>query len=241
MAETPGDPRDHAHAALHRRLGRAGQPRRARRRHHRRRRQHAQRAARALLHRRASSTRRALPVTDDPDVRDPGSFSMRGHSVGGFGSVTTNKVIATIAGEVFGKDVQAYPKYGSEKKGLPTTYYLTIAEAAHPRALRTGAGRVRAAQRRQRLQPGEPADGALAKAAWSSCRATEADPSGGLGVGPGMGAQGHDARRTRGCSPGHGRDRPRGLLAGRPAAAHAGHRAAGRFPAAHAVPGGARA
>ena len=44
---------------------------------------------------------------------------MRGHSVGGFGSVTTNKVIATIAGDVFGKDVQAYPKYGSEKKGLP--------------------------------------------------------------------------------------------------------------------------
>jgi pyruvate-ferredoxin/flavodoxin oxidoreductase len=41
--------------------------------------------------------------------------------------VTTNKVIATIAGEVFGMDVQAYPKYGSEKKGLPTTYYLTIA------------------------------------------------------------------------------------------------------------------
>src|SRR5262249_44493826 len=44
------------------------------------------------------------------------------------GSVTTNKVIATIGGEVFGKDVQAYPKYGSEKKGLPTTYYLTIAD-----------------------------------------------------------------------------------------------------------------
>jgi pyruvate-ferredoxin/flavodoxin oxidoreductase len=30
---------------------------------------------------------------------------------------------------VFGKDVQAYPKYGSEKKGLPTTYYLTIADS----------------------------------------------------------------------------------------------------------------
>ena len=42
--------------------------------------------------------------------------------------MTTNKVIATIAGNVFGKDVQAYPKYGSEKKGLPTTYYLTVAE-----------------------------------------------------------------------------------------------------------------
>jgi pyruvate-ferredoxin/flavodoxin oxidoreductase len=71
----------------------------------------------------------ALKVTDDPDLRPKGGFSMRGHSVGGFGSVTTNKVIATIAGNVFGKDVQAYPKYGSEKKGLPTTYYLTIAES----------------------------------------------------------------------------------------------------------------
>jgi pyruvate-ferredoxin/flavodoxin oxidoreductase len=71
----------------------------------------------------------ALEVTNDPDVRSPGSFSMRGHSVGGYGSVTTNKVIATIAGEVFGMDVQAYPKYGSEKKGLPTTYYLTIAKS----------------------------------------------------------------------------------------------------------------
>ncbi len=71
----------------------------------------------------------ALPVREDPDLRPPGAFSMRGHSVGGFGSVTTNKVIATIAGQVFGKDVQAYPKYGSEKKGLPTTYYLTIADS----------------------------------------------------------------------------------------------------------------
>ena len=71
----------------------------------------------------------ALQPKIDPDLRPPGAFSMRGHSVGGFGSVTTNKVIATISGQVFGKDVQAYPKYGSEKKGLPTTYYLTIADS----------------------------------------------------------------------------------------------------------------
>ena len=70
----------------------------------------------------------ALTRGDDPDLRPPGGFSMRGHSIGGFGSVTTNKVIATIAGDVFGRDVQAYPKYGSEKKGLPTTYFLTIAD-----------------------------------------------------------------------------------------------------------------
>src|SRR6201981_2363290 len=80
----------------------------------------------SLLRKKKPETR--LPITNDPDVRTPGSFSMRGHSVGGYGSVTTNKVIATIAGEVFGMDVQAYPKYGSEKKGLPTTYYLTIAK-----------------------------------------------------------------------------------------------------------------
>ncbi len=71
----------------------------------------------------------ALEMPEDPDVRPEGSFSMRGHSVGGFGSVTTNKIIATIMGDpdLFGLHVQAYPKYGSEKKGLPTTYYLTIA------------------------------------------------------------------------------------------------------------------
>jgi pyruvate-ferredoxin/flavodoxin oxidoreductase len=39
-----------------------------------------------------------------------------------------NKVIATIVGDLFGLQVQAYPMYGSEKKGLPTTYFLTVAE-----------------------------------------------------------------------------------------------------------------
>jgi pyruvate-ferredoxin/flavodoxin oxidoreductase len=62
------------------------------------------------------------------DVRPTGAFSLRGHSIGGFGSVTTNKLVATLVGELFGRYVQAYPRYGSEKKGLPTTYYLTIAE-----------------------------------------------------------------------------------------------------------------
>lgn len=69
-----------------------------------------------------------LPEHDDPDLRPQGAFSMRGHSVGGFGSVTTNKLIASFVGELFNLYVQAYPKYGSEKKGLPTTYYLTVAE-----------------------------------------------------------------------------------------------------------------
>ncbi|HET7873974.1 MAG TPA: 2-oxoacid:acceptor oxidoreductase family protein [Methylomirabilota bacterium] len=71
----------------------------------------------------------ALSREEDPDVRPPGAFSMRGHSVGGFGSVATNRVIATLLGDLpFELWVQAYPLYGSEKKGLPTTYFLTVAE-----------------------------------------------------------------------------------------------------------------
>jgi pyruvate-ferredoxin/flavodoxin oxidoreductase len=62
------------------------------------------------------------------NIRPRGAYSLRGHSVGGFGSVTTNKLVATTVGELFNLYVQAYPRYGSEKKGLPTTYFLTIAE-----------------------------------------------------------------------------------------------------------------
>ncbi|GAB4332768.1 MAG: hypothetical protein Kow0010_18820 [Dehalococcoidia bacterium] len=60
------------------------------------------------------------------DLLPAGAFAMRGHSVGGFGSVTTNKLLATVVGEAFGLRVQAYPRYGSEKKGLPTTFFLAI-------------------------------------------------------------------------------------------------------------------
>ncbi|MEO5376584.1 MAG: 2-oxoacid:acceptor oxidoreductase family protein [Magnetococcus sp. DMHC-6] len=63
---------------------------------------------------------------DEPDVRPSGSFSVRVHSVGGYGSVTTNKVIATMLGDIFGFNVQAAPKYGSEKKGLPTNSFLAV-------------------------------------------------------------------------------------------------------------------
>jgi pyruvate-ferredoxin/flavodoxin oxidoreductase len=72
--------------------------------------------------------RHPLALTSEPlDLRPPGSFSLRGHSIGGFGSVTTNKLVASLVGGLFGLHVQAYPRYGSEKKGLPTTYYLTVA------------------------------------------------------------------------------------------------------------------
>ena len=67
----------------------------------------------------------SVNTEENPDIRPQGMFSMRGHSVGGYGSVTTNKIIATIVADLFNLHVQAYPKYGSEKKGLPTTYFMT--------------------------------------------------------------------------------------------------------------------
>jgi pyruvate-ferredoxin/flavodoxin oxidoreductase len=62
------------------------------------------------------------------ELRPVGAYSLRGHSIGGFGSVTTNRLVASVVADLFGRHVQAYPRYGSEKKGLPTTYYLTIAD-----------------------------------------------------------------------------------------------------------------
>ncbi|HEX6138853.1 MAG TPA: 2-oxoacid:acceptor oxidoreductase family protein [Candidatus Limnocylindria bacterium] len=69
----------------------------------------------------------ALPV-QPLELRPKGAYSLRGHSIGGFGSVTTNRLVATVVADLFDRYVQAYPRYGSEKKGLPTTYYLTIAD-----------------------------------------------------------------------------------------------------------------
>lgn len=62
------------------------------------------------------------------DMRPKGTFCLRGHSIGGYGSITTNKIMATLVSDVFDSFVQAYPMYGSEKKGLPTRYYLTVSK-----------------------------------------------------------------------------------------------------------------
>jgi pyruvate-ferredoxin/flavodoxin oxidoreductase len=77
---------------------------------------------------------------------------MRGHSVGGYGSVTTNKVIASLMGDLFGLHVQAYPKYGSVEEGFADDVlpYRRAVENLH--ALRARARRVHPAQRCQRAQ-----------------------------------------------------------------------------------------
>jgi pyruvate-ferredoxin/flavodoxin oxidoreductase len=55
------------------------------------------------------------------------SITVRFHSVGGWGAITTGKNLAMTLFDLLGYHIKANPKYGSEKKGQPTTYYLSAA------------------------------------------------------------------------------------------------------------------
>ena len=72
---------------------------------------------------------RALAVhgTENPNLMPPGSITVRFHSVGGWGAITTGKNLAMTLFDLLGYHIKANPKYGSEKKGQPTTYYLSVA------------------------------------------------------------------------------------------------------------------
>ncbi len=68
----------------------------------------------------------ALSSAGDLDLMPEGSVSVRIHSVGGWGAITMGKNLALTAFELAGLNVKANPKYGSEKKGQPTTFYATL-------------------------------------------------------------------------------------------------------------------
>ena len=67
----------------------------------------------------------ALRGSENPDLMPPGAISVRFHSVGGWGAITTGKNLAMTLFDLLGYHIKANPKYGSEKKGQPTTYYLS--------------------------------------------------------------------------------------------------------------------
>jgi pyruvate-ferredoxin/flavodoxin oxidoreductase len=69
----------------------------------------------------------ALRGSENPDLLPAGAITVRMHSVGGWGAVTTGKNLAMTLYELLGFDIRANPKYGSEKKGQPTTYFLSAA------------------------------------------------------------------------------------------------------------------
>ncbi|MBI4881500.1 MAG: 2-oxoacid:acceptor oxidoreductase family protein [Planctomycetes bacterium] len=70
----------------------------------------------------------ALKASDAANLMPKGSVSIRIHSVGGWGAITMGKNVAMTASELLGLYIKANPKYGSEKKGQPTTFYATLAK-----------------------------------------------------------------------------------------------------------------
>lgn len=68
-----------------------------------------------------------LRGSENPNLLPKGAITVRMHSVGGWGAITTGKNLAMTLFELLGWDIKANPKYGSEKKGQPTTYYLSAA------------------------------------------------------------------------------------------------------------------
>ncbi len=69
----------------------------------------------------------ALAPATVPNLLPKGSTAVRIHSVGGWGAITMGKNLAMTAFELFGLQIKANPKYGSEKKGQPTTFYAVLA------------------------------------------------------------------------------------------------------------------
>lgn len=83
---------------------------------------------------------------DTPSLLPDDAIAVRLHSIGGWGMITTGKNLGAIIGEIGddlmvkkGRDdgaghskevihVSANPRYGSEKKGAPTAYFLVVAD-----------------------------------------------------------------------------------------------------------------
>jgi pyruvate-ferredoxin/flavodoxin oxidoreductase len=65
--------------------------------------------------------------SENPNLMPENSITVRFHSVGGWGAITTGKNLAMTLFDLLGYHIKANPKYGSEKKGQPTTYYLSAA------------------------------------------------------------------------------------------------------------------
>ncbi|HWJ06344.1 MAG TPA: 2-oxoacid:acceptor oxidoreductase family protein [Steroidobacteraceae bacterium] len=68
----------------------------------------------------------ALETEPNPVLLPPEAFRVRFHSIGGYGTIATGKLITDILAGVLGLHSKAAPKYGSEKSGAPTNYYITL-------------------------------------------------------------------------------------------------------------------
>jgi pyruvate-ferredoxin/flavodoxin oxidoreductase len=88
----------------------------------------------------------AVVADETPSLLPDGAVAVRFHSIGGWGAITTGKNLGAILGDLndllYERDglvddkgnpkevihVSANPKYGSEKKGAPTSYFMVAAK-----------------------------------------------------------------------------------------------------------------
>ncbi len=68
----------------------------------------------------------ALQTEPNPRLLPEAALRIRFHSVGGYGTIATGKLLTDILAGVLGMHSKSAPKYGSEKSGAPTNYYITL-------------------------------------------------------------------------------------------------------------------
>ena len=68
----------------------------------------------------------ALETGENPKLLPKEAIRVRFHSVGGYGTIASGKLLTDILAAVLGLHSKSAPKYGSEKSGAPTNFYLTL-------------------------------------------------------------------------------------------------------------------
>ncbi|MBZ4210641.1 MAG: 2-oxoacid:acceptor oxidoreductase family protein, partial [Rhodoferax sp.] len=68
----------------------------------------------------------ALQTQPNPKLLPDAGFRVRFHSIGGYGTIASGKLLTDILAGVLGMHSKSAPKYGSEKSGAPTNYYITL-------------------------------------------------------------------------------------------------------------------
>ena len=69
----------------------------------------------------------AIKGSENPNLMPKGSLTLRIHSIGGWGGMASGKSLTLNLADILGYYVKSNPKYGSEKKGQPTTFFLSVA------------------------------------------------------------------------------------------------------------------
>ena len=182
----------------------------------------------------------AVKSNDTPSLLPDKAIAVRFHSIGGWGTITTGKNLGAIIGDLndllyerdkvvdeFGNPkeiihVSANPKYGSEKKGAPTSYFMIAA----PERIRVNCDlrhvNVVLCCDPKAFTHTNPLDGMSegGSLVWES----EEEGETGVGAAAALGAQADHRQEHPRLHAARLQDRAQGDRSRRPAAAHAGQR-----------------